>query len=77
MGKGSVVPSPEGHARLVCCSSEGTSNARTNDDLLSILSEDPPGETVTLVVGKTNPTTLLSLDDEGKLRSGSEESILL
>ena len=61
---------------LVCCSSESTSNARTNDDLLSILSEDPPGETVTLVVGKTDPITLLFIDDEGKLRSGSEESIL-
>ena len=44
---------------LVCCSCEGTSNARTNDDLLSILSEDPPGEMVTLVVGKTDPITLL------------------
>ena len=61
---------------LVCYSSEGTSNARMNDDLLSILSEDPPGEMVTLVVSKTDPITLLSLDDEGKLRSGSEESIL-
>ena len=62
MGKGSVVPSPEGDARcLVCCSSESTVNARTNDDLLSILSEDPPGETVTLVVGKTDPMTLLSI----------------
>ena len=61
---------------LVCCSSEGTSNARTNDDLLSIISEDPPGETVTLVVGKTDPITFFSLDDEGKLRSGLEELIL-
>ena len=60
---------------LVCCSSESTANARTNDDLLSILSEDPPGETVTLVVSKTDPITY-SLDDERKLRSGSEESIL-
>ena len=47
-----------------------------NDNLVSILSEDPPGETVTLVVSKTNPITFLLLDDEGKLRSGSEESIL-
>ena len=39
--------------------SEGTSNARTNDELLSIISEDPPGETVTLVVSKTDPITLL------------------
>ena len=60
----------------VCCSSQSTSAARMNDDLLSILSEDPPGETVTLVVCKTDPITFLSLDDEGKLRSGSEESIL-
>ena len=28
-------------------------------DLLSILSEDPPGEMVTWVVGKTDPITLL------------------
>ena len=31
----------------------------TNDDLLSILSEDPPGEGITLVVSKANPITLL------------------
>ena len=43
----------------VCCSSEGTSDTRTNDDLLSILSEDPPGEGITLVVSKANPITLL------------------
>ena len=61
MGRGSVVPSPEGDARrwFVVSSSEGTSDTRTNDDLLSILSEDPPGERVTLVVSKANPITLL------------------
>ena len=45
-------------AGLLLCS-ECTLNARTNDDLVSILSEDPPGETVTLVVSKTDPIALL------------------
>ena len=62
MGKGSVVPSPEGDARrwfVVVLRALRTANARTNDNLVTILSEDPPGETVTLVVSKTNPITFL------------------
>ena len=42
-----------------CCSAEGTLNARTDDDPLSILSEGPPGETVTLVGSKTGPITFV------------------
>ena len=60
---------------LVCCSSEGTSDTRTDDDLLSILSEDPPGETVTLVVSKANPLTFLFIRTEGRTTRGVHDSV--
>ena len=45
MGKGSVVPSPEGDARRwFVVVMRALLTPERMDDLLSILSEDPPGE---------------------------------
>ena len=77
MGKGSVVPSPEGDARRwfdvvlrALRTPERMMIFRVSSERILQVKLPP------WLSGKPTQYPFFSLDDEGKLRSGSEESIL-